>query len=222
MQESEEGYPIHQSQDGVEKGHNRPFDANDEPAPKRKQTPPLSMSPVHQREQATTPGLPNYRFRNTLIIGAIAGFFCVAQSIIITLSNASTYHALDTAKDAAVKSALAFTIFGYAALTFFISLVILCIAGFIAGKIVVQRRLGFLAGFLAGIFVYAFSFITAYIPNYPGVQHTANATASNGATPFFVYLLPLVFLLVWGIIGGLVSLFGAWLATRKHPYYTGY
>ena len=85
MQESEEGYPIHQSQDRVEKGHNRPFDANDKPAPERKQTQPPSMSPVHQREQATTPGLPNYRFRNALIIGAIAGFFCVAQSINITL-----------------------------------------------------------------------------------------------------------------------------------------
>jgi uncharacterized membrane protein YeaQ/YmgE (transglycosylase-associated protein family) len=222
MQESEEGYPINQSQDRVENGHKHPPDAKDEPALDRRQTPPPSMSPVHQREHATTPGLPNYRFRNTLIIGAIAGFFCVAQSIIITLSNASTYHAYDTAKDTAVKNALAFTIFGYAALTFFISLVILCIAGFIAGKIVVQRRLGFLAGFLAGIIFYAFSFITNIIPNYPGVQHTASSTASNGATPFFVYLLPLIFLLVWGIIGGLVSLLGAWLATRKHPYYIGY
>jgi hypothetical protein len=221
MQESEEGYPIHQSQDRVEKGHNRPLDANDEPAPERKQTPSPSMSPVHQPEQATTPGLPNYRFRNALIIGAIAGFFCVAQSIIITLSNASTYHAFDTAKDKAVQNALAFTIFGYAALTFFISLVILCIAGFIAGKIVVQRRLGFLAGFLAGIIVYAIGFITAYIPNYPGVQHTATSTAGNGIVAGG-FLVSFIFLLVWGIIGGLVSLLGAWLATRKHPYYIGY
>lgn len=219
MQDSEESYPIHQPQDRVEKDRQRPFDFKDEPELEKKYTPP-PVGPLHQREQATTPALPRDRIRNALIIGAIAGIFCVAQSIAITLANASTYHAFDIAKDTAVKNALAFTIFGYAVLTFFISLVILGIAGFLAGKIVVQRRLGFLAGFLAGIIVYATGFITNYIPNYPGVQHTASSTASNGAiVGFFVSL---IFLLVWGIIGGLVSLLGAWLATRKHPYYQAY
>jgi hypothetical protein len=219
MQDSEEGYPIHQSQDHVEKDRPRPFDIKDEPELEKKYTPP-PVGPVHQRELATTPALPRHRFRDALIIGAIAGIFCVAQSIAITLANASTYHAFDIAKDTAVKNALAFTIFGYAVLTFFISLVILGIAGFIAGKIVVQRRLGFLAGFLTGIIVYATGFITNYIPNYPGVQHTTSSTASNGAIGGF--LVSLLFLLVWGIIGGLVSLLGAWLATRKHPYYQVY
>jgi hypothetical protein len=220
MQDSEEGYPLHRPQDRVEKGHQLPFDNKGEPVLEKKYTPPPSVGPVHQRERVTTPVLPPHRFRNALIIGVIAGVCCVAQSIIITLSNTSTYHAFDIAKDTAVKSALAFTIFGFAALTFFISLVILCIAGFIAGKVAVQRRLGFLAGFLAGIIVYATGFITNYIPNYPGVQHTAGSTASNGAIGGF--LVSLIFLLVWGIIGGLVSLLGAWLATRKHPYYIGY
>ena len=219
MQDSEEGYPLHQPQDRVEKGHQLPFDNKGEPVLEKKYTPP-PVGPVHQRERVTTPVLPPHRFRNALIIGVIAGVFCVAQSIVITLSNTSTYHAFDIAKDTAVKSALAFTISGFAALTFFISLVILCIAGFIAGKVVVQRRLGFLAGFLAGFIVYATGFITNYIPNYPGVQHTASSTASNGAIGGF--LVSLIFLLVWGIIGGLVSLLGAWLATRKHPYYIGY
>ncbi len=220
MQDSEEGYPLHQPQNRVEKGHNRPFNDKDEPALDKKYTPPSPVGPVHQRERITTPVLPPHRFRNALIIGVIAGVFCVAQSIVITLSNTSTYHAFDIAKDTAVKSALAFTIFGYAVLTFFIDIVILCVAGFIAGKVAVQRRLGFLAGFLAGIITYAFSFITNIIPNYPGVQHTASSTASNGAIGGF--LVSLIFLLVWGIIGGLVSLLGAWLATRKHPYYIGY
>src|SRR6266702_7087871 len=169
--------------------------------------------------EVSTTDLPRDRVRNAVLIGAIAGIFCIAQSLAITLANASTYHAYDIAKDTAVKSALAFTIFGYAVLTFVISLLILGIAGFIAGKIVVQRRLGFLAGFVAGLIVYAFGFITNYIPNYPGVQHTASSTASNGAVVGIV--VSLIFLLIWGIIGGLVSLFGAWLATRKHPYYMG-
>jgi hypothetical protein len=221
MQESEEGYPIHQSQDRVEKGHNRPSDAIDEPALDRRQTPPPPMSPVHQREQATTPGLPRHRFRNALIIGAIAGVLCVAQGITITLSNAATYHAFDTAKDTAVKNALAFTTSGYFALAFFITLLISLIAGFIAGKIVVQRRLGFLAGFITGIIVYAISFITNYIPNYPGAQHTASTAAGNQGI-WFGLLIALSSLVILGIICGLVSLLGAWLATRKHPYYIGY
>jgi hypothetical protein len=221
MQESEESYPIHQSQDRVEKDHHHSLDDKNESELEKRSIPPPPASTVRQREQATNLELPRQRLRNALIIGAIAGFFCVAQSILITLSNASTYHAFDTSKDTAVKNALAFTIFGYAALTFFISLVILCIAGFIAGKIVVQRRLGFLAGFLAGIIVYAIGFITNYIPNYPGVQHTASSSTGNGIVMGGL-LVSLIFLLVWGIIGGLVSLLGAWLSTRKHPYYTGY
>ena len=164
MQDSEEGYPLHQPQDRVKKGHQLPFDNKGEPVLEKKYTPPSPVGPVHQRERVITPVLPPHRFRNALIIGVIAGVFCVAQSIVITLSNTSTYHAYDIAKDTAVKSALAFTIFGYAVLTFFISMVILCIAGFIAGKVVIQRRLGFLAGFLAGIITYAFSFITNYHP----------------------------------------------------------
>src|SRR5947209_452451 len=132
---------------------------------------------MRDSEAVITPALPRHRFRNAMIIGVLASVFCIAQSLTITLANASTYHAFDIAKDQAVKSALAFTIFGYAVLTFFITLLILVIAGFIAGKIVVQRRLGFLAGFITGLIVYGVGFITNYIPNYPGAQHTASNTS---------------------------------------------
>lgn len=176
---------------------------------------------MRDSEEATSPALPRYRFRNAVIIGALASVFCIAQSLAITLANASTYHAFDIAKDQAVKNALAFTIFWFAVLTFFITLLILLIAGFIAGKIVIQRRLGFLAGFVTGFIVYGAGSITNYIPNYPGVQHTASTTSGSGGL-LIVLLIALIFFLVWGIIGGLVSLLGAWIATRKHPYYTGY
>lgn len=176
---------------------------------------------MRDSEATITPALPRHRFRNAVIIGALASVFCIAQSLAITLANASTYHAFDIAKDQAVKNALAFTLFGYAALTFFISLLILLIAGFIAGKIVVQRRLGFLAGFVTGFIVYGAGFITNYIPNYPGVQHTASTTSGSGGL-VIASLIALIFFLVWGIIGGLVSLLGAWIATRKHPFYTEY
>ena len=43
--------------------------------------------------EVSTTDLPRDRVRNALLIGAIAGVFCIAQSLAITLANASTYHA---------------------------------------------------------------------------------------------------------------------------------
>src|SRR5436305_5507903 len=168
--------------------------------------------PVYQDEEGT---LPPGRLKNALIVGVIAGVLCTAQSIAITLANASTYQAYDTAKQQAVKNALAFTIAGYGALTFIISMLICLVAGFIIGRVAVQRRLGFLTGFVAGLITYAGSFVTRQIPTYPGNHYVGGAVAGDIA-------LSLVFLVIWGIIGGLVSLLGAWLATRHHPYYVGY
>src|SRR5216684_3281894 len=227
MRDSNQDYPFHQPQDRNDSVPNRPFDDQDEPELEERELQPSQQGrqrpagAVHQRDVATTPMLPPGRLKNALTIGAIAGILCAAQSIGITLANAATYHALDVAKPGAVKDALSFTIFGYAALTFAISLLILLIAGFVVGKIVVQRRLVFLAGFVAGLIYEAISFATPYIPNYPGVQQASSGTANAGAATIGI-LLVLVFFLVWGIIGGLVSLLGGWAATRKHPYYVGY
>ena len=165
-----------------------------------------------QDMEAAPSALPRARLRYALIAGVLAGVLCTAQSIAITLVNASTYQAFNTAKQAAIKSALAFTILGYGALTFIISLLILLIAGFIVGKVSVQRRLGFLTGFVAGLIVYAGSFITRQIPSYPGNHYVGGVIVSD-------ILISLVFLVIWGIIGGLVSLLGAWIASRRHPYY---
>lgn len=173
-------------------------------------------------DETFTPELPPGRVQKALIIGVIAGVVCAIQSIGITLFNATTYQAFDTARDTAVKNALAFTIVGYATLTFVITLFICLIAGFITGKIAVQRRLGFLAGFIAGLIIDAISFVTHYIPNYPGNQHTNGIGIGDLGTAFGGLIVILIFLLIWGIIGGLVSLLGARMATRKHPYYVGY
>lgn len=91
------------------------------------------------------------------------------------------------------------------------------IAGFVTGKVAVLRRMGFLTGFVAGAITYALSFFLNYIPGYP------THLASNGVRGLVAVgsgiLASLIFLLLWGVIGGLVSLAGAWFATRKHPYY---
>lgn len=164
------------------------------------------------------PLLPPGGTQKALIIGAGAGILCALQSIAITLFNAPTYQAYDTATQPAVKQALAFTTLGYAVLTFFVSLLIYLIAGFITGKVAVQRRRGFLEGFVAGAITYLASFITHYIPNYPGNQHTAAGVGDVGSASGGLLVI-LILLLLWGLIGGLVSLLGAWLATRRNPFY---
>src|SRR5579863_1343864 len=189
MQDSESDYPLHQPR---KNGHHRPHDDDILPAQNQEHGDQLeegeeqlprpgkhgsrSITPVaHQREQISTPTLPRHRLKNSLLAGAIAGVLCIGQSIFITLANAPTYHAYEAAKDVAVKNALAFTIFGYGILTFFISMLICFVTGLIVGRMVVERRLAFLSGFVAGVLVYVVSFFINFIPNYPG-----STTGSGG------------------------------------------
>ena len=164
------------------------------------------------------PQMPRRRVTKTLIIGAVAGLLCAAQSVIITLLNSSTYHTYETSgTQQSVQNAIAFTLFGLACLTFGISMLICFLAGFITGKVAVVRRLGFLAGFVAGAITYTLSFLLNYIPGYP--THLASSGVHGLVEVGSGIIATLIFLLVWGVIGGLVGLVGAWVATRKHPYY---
>jgi hypothetical protein len=241
MQNSEPEYPLHQpptrpqargngsqsSSGGQQVPPTIPIAPDDDALvkPRRRERVPGNL-----RGSASTSQLPRGRLTTAVITGIIAGFLCIAQSIIITFVNASTYRAYDTAYTAAkhatgstlaqlqaTENALAFTILVIGALTFVISLIILLIAGFILGKIVVERRLAFLAGFIAGILDYGISFITRYIPSYPGNQTVA--TSSSSSVIISSVFIVLILFLVWGVIGGLVTLLGAWIASRRHPYY---
>lgn len=225
MQDSESNYPLHQPR---KNGHRHPpdddllpgqdqerddqFEDEEEPAPRSRKRGGARFIAPSSRSAA----LPPNRLKNSLFAGAIAGVLCIGQSIIITLANASTYHAYEIAKDTAAKNALAFTIFSYGILTFFISMLICFVTGFIVGRMAVERRLAFLAGFVAGFLVYIVSFIINYIPNYPGSN--ASSGSSAGAATGGIILI-IVFVIVWGVVGGLVSLLGGWLATRRHSYY---
>lgn len=171
-----------------------------------------------QGEIPSRPRLPRSHFGKAMIIGLIAGILCALQSVVITLVNSSTYQTFATSgAQQTVQNALAFTLFGLACLTFFLSMLICLVAGFITGKVVVERRMGFLAGFVAGVITYALSFLLNYIPSYP--THLASSGGRELVGVSGGIVVSLVFLLVWGIIGGLASLAGAWLATRRHPYY---
>ncbi len=218
MQDSESNYPLHQPR---KNGHRRPPD--DDQFEDEEELVPRPRKRVGARFIASSArsasALPPNRLKNSLFAGAIAGVLCIGQSIIITLANASTYHAYEIAKDTAAKNALAFTIFSYGILTFFISMLICLVTGFIVGRMAVERRLTFLAGFVAGFLVYIVSFIINYIPNYPGSNASSGGSGGSASAATGGIILIIVFVIVWGVVGGLVSLLGGWLATRKHPYY---
>ena len=162
--------------------------------------------------------LPHNRFSKALIIGIIAGILCTLQSVAITLLSSSTYRAYITSEtQQSVHITIALTLFGLACLKFAISVLICFFAGFVTGKVAVLRRMGFLTGFVAGAITYFIGFLLNYIPGYP--THL-NSSGAHGLVEVGTGVLAsLIFLLVWGVIGGLVSLAGAWFATRKHPYY---
>ncbi len=145
--------------------------------------------------------LPHNRFTKALIIGIAAGLLCAIQSVVITLVNSSTYQTYVTSgTQQTVQNAIALTLFGLACLTFGISMLICFIAGFVTGAI-----------------TYMLSFLLNYIPGYP--THLASSGVRGLVGVGSGILVSLIFLLLWGVIGGLASFAGAWLATRKHPYY---
>lgn len=216
MRDSEQEYPPHQPQRGSRRRPPDDVDYEDD-----QDAPGASRSTGSRTRAAAAPAslLPRDRVRNMLIIAIIAGFLCVAQSIIITLVNAPTYHAYDTAKNQAVLNALSLTLAGLGLLTFVITVLICLVAGFIAGKVMVQRRLAFFAGFIAGLIYYGISFLTAYVPGYPGNRPPGTTAATGTGSVLGSMIFVLILFLVWGVITGLFSLLGSWIATRRHPYY---
>jgi uncharacterized BrkB/YihY/UPF0761 family membrane protein len=153
-----------------------------------------------------------------LIIGTVAGILSAISNIALTFANAATYQAIVREASDQVTSNT-YAIFGLACLNFFFILLACFLAGFIVGKVAIQRRLGFYAGMLGAAITYAASFLVRYIPNYPGnlpAQSPAGGAAVTGAI-----MTVLIFLLIWIFIGGMLGLCGSWAATRRHPYYRG-
>ncbi len=165
------------------------------------------------RARTATSLLPERGLWYALIAGGIAGILDVLVNVAITLSNSATYQRV-VSEGKNITLSTATTVFTLLCLSLIIDIVIFVVTGYVVGRIAVRRRLGFLAGALIGALSYLISFLVRYIPNYPG------NTATSGATNASTLGIALLFLLISAIIGGLISLFGTWLATRKHPYYT--
>jgi hypothetical protein len=162
--------------------------------------------------------LPRRGLYYAVIAGVIAGVFTALLTIVIILVNAGTFHAasLQIAEDRlTVKTALALV--AWEGLTVALSLLACFFVGVIVGRIAVRRRLGFLTGALAGVIFYLITFLVSLISSYPGnlvVNRTPWATGS--------LVISFLLLCLWGIGGGLVSLFGTWVATVRQPHYMRY
>ena len=162
--------------------------------------------------RTSRPILPERGLWYASIVGIVAGILIMIVNIAITISNTATYQQLAHEGNSPTQATVGI-VAGLLCLNIFIELLVFGIAGYIVGRTVVQRRLGFLAGAVGGVIAYLASFLVRYIPNYPG--NTATSSGTNVATVVFA----LIFVIISALLGGLISLFGTWLATRKHPYY---
>jgi hypothetical protein len=173
---------------------------------------PLRLSgPLSQQRDL----LPQRGLYYAVIAGALAGVFTALLTIVVTLVFAGTFHAASqqiAVDRLTVKTALALA--GLVLLNFTLCLLVGFLVGFIVGKIAVRRRLGFLAGALAGAVFYLITFLASLIASYPGNLVGNGTTMTTGSLVISCLLLCL-----WSIGGGLVSLFGTWVATVRHPHY---
>lgn len=176
-------------------------------------TPSPSSRPDSRTQQHTF--LPQRGLYYTAIAGVIAGVLAALLTIVIILMNAGTFQAAKqqiVVDRLTVKTALALA--AWELLTFTLSLLIVFFVGLIIGRIAVRSRLGFLAGALAGAVFSLIIFFVNLIPSYPGNLTVNGATMTTGSL-----VISCLFLCLWSIGGGLVSVFGTWVATVRHPYY---
>jgi len=218
MPDANQQYPLHQSGGN---GRHQPFDDDTEDEFDDKdirQEPVRSIQgPLHQREAPVRPQLPRGGFKKTLLIGAIAGVIAALQGILFTLANASLYHTVSTTPQDKLSLGLAEAVFGLFCLTLFISFLIFFVAGFVTGRATVERKMGFLVGFVAAAVSFILGLVVQQIPGYPNARGTGLSGGLFGLAGGLITTL--ILLAISGVIAGLVSLAGAWLATRKHPYY---
>ncbi len=204
MRDANQQYPLHQPGGN---GRHQPFDDDTE----------VEFDDEDELQELVSPQLPQNRFTKALIIGIVAGIIAALQGIIFTLANASLYHTVSTTPQDKLSLDLAEAIFGLFCLTLFISLLIYFLAGFVTGKAMVERKWGFLVGFVAAAVSFILSLIVQQIPGYPNARGTGLSGGLFGLAGGLLTIL--ILLAISGVIGGLVGLVGAWLATRKHPYY---
>ncbi len=158
--------------------------------------------------------LPERGLRYALITGVIMGVLVALLNVVLILLSAGLFREAhqQVVHDAlTVRVALLLaSIFG---VSWLLAIVVAFVGGLILGRIAVRRRLGFLAGALGGVLYSLILWPISFIPAYPG-NLGGPATLDAGSL-----VLELVWCLLWGLGGALVCLFGAWVASARHPHY---
>ena len=192
---------------------------HDEPTGARKDAPQVAEAqpPFPRNGPRAKPRtfLPQRGVYYAAIAGVIAGVVTALLRIVVTLVFAGTFQAASqqiAVDRLTVKTALALA--GLELLTVTLSLLIGFVVGVIVGRIAVRRRLGFLAGALAGAVFSLLTFLVGLIPSYPGTLAVNGTTMTSGSL-----VISLLLLCLWSMGGGLVSLFGTWVVTVRHPHY---
>ena len=161
------------------------------------------------------PSLPRNGFPIALLAGVIGGLLNIAISVATTLGNVSAYRDAVRLGDN-MSMATAQLLVGLSCLNYTIELVVSFLVGFIVGKTVVSRRLGFYAGAILGAVTYVGGALLQYIPGYPGhISSSSSVQFSSIQGILFTLLL----IIIWALVGALISLWGTYLASKKHPYY---
>ena len=146
------------------------------------------------------------------LTGGIAGPLGALLQMILALMNVPLLREANkefATNTLTVNTTLAMV--GIQSLNFLIGLFVAFMTGLIVGKITQQRRFGVFAGVLAGIMLYTVTFLVSYLPDYP-VNMTVRGIGAGLVGGSLV--LALVFLSIWVIISGLISLLGARLTKR--------
>jgi hypothetical protein len=155
------------------------------------------------------------RITTALVTGGVVGILCAALNVTLTFLSVPIFHA--AANEGKAVTGNSYALFALGCVSFFTPLLASFIAGFIIGKVAVVRRLGFYAGIVTAAIVYLVGIGARYIPNYPG--NPTDNTPVNGATVAGGIVTVVAFLIIWCLIGGLLGLWGARVATRNHPAY---
>jgi len=214
MQNRTDDLVIPQRPATIERHEQLPPPKDEAPLAKLLSLVPLRASRSHYTFPVRFP-LPQRGFSSALIAGVMAGVLSALLTIVIILINTGTFYAarLQIAVDKlTVKTALALAVLEL--LTFVLSLLIGFAAGFVVGRIAVRHWFGFLAGACAGAISFLIIFLVSLLPSYPG-----NLTMTGASLTSASLVISFLLLCLWSLGGGLVSLFGTWVATVRHPYY---
>jgi hypothetical protein len=161
----------------------------------------LAEMTVHDHD---SPEQPSSGFVRALLVGVLAGVVSAVINIIITFASAPISAAVAREAASTVTSNTLIAA-GLGVLEFLLPLLACYLAGSIVGRTVLQRQAGFYAGAITGLVFYASSFFVRYIPNYPGTLTSTHVTSGQVTGGI---IISIVFLFIWGFMGGLLGLWG--------------